>query len=334
MKVTVFPTEPRDGMCLQRSTREVKLNFGFSAQAGPYPQTNHIRMPKNRSPPPRSRSRSASTTSEPNHIEVNSSHAKSSNGRRSRLHTTNRRVHFIPEVDNEQAADPKDDAIAGESPARKLPATQTTHGLRSDKRSPSRIPGTSPGHTTPTASGSASIQRFPPEEAAGAIEETSSGESEVPDDRGLATVQTPVHSQRDDSIRSGIRDLLEANRKVRMVDANTANILESLLSQMNRDSGDRLVLSPSSVQINDPVFRALASPGPADAPSRVRTGARFVGRLNPKPLLLTTYLVAHRAKRHPPQHGLSADFNLLQAKEKPSGGRAAPEARSQIRLTT
>ena len=77
-------------------------------------------------------------------------------------------------------------------------------------------------------------------------EETSSGESEVPDNWARGAAQTCVRSRRDDNIRSGIRDLLEVNKEAPMVDANTATVLESLLSQMNKDGGERLALSPLS----------------------------------------------------------------------------------------
>ena len=294
-------------------------------------------MPKNRSPPPRSLSRSASTTSEHNPTEVNSSHARSLNNRRSRPRTANRKVHFPPEVDNEQVADPKKNAISN-GPVTPESAARTTEISQSGKKSPSRIPDTRPERATlgltSTAFGSAPTQRFSREEDTDLIEETSSGESEVPEDHTPDTVQSQLRSRREDNIRSGIRDLLEVNSETRIVDANTATILESLLSQMNQDGHDRLVLLPSSVWTNDSAFRARENPGPVGPSAIVRTGARFVGYLDPASLSLTIHPVTSRGKKHPRQCGLSVNSNLPRAKEKPSGGRVAQGATSRIRLTT
>ena len=291
---------------------KVELNFGFSAQVDPYPQVDPARVSKNRSPPPRSISRSASTTSEFNPTETNLSRTKSSNNRRSRLRTANRRVHFPPEVDNEQATDPKDDAtsddpVTPKSPARELLTTQTTEIPHGSKRPSSRMSGTS----TFTAFHLAPTQHLSAEEEASVIEETSSGESEVPDNHTPDTVQTRVYSRKGNSIRSGIKDLLEVNKEAPVVDANTATILESLLSQIDQDSNDRSVLSPSSTRTIDSAFRASANPGPAGLALHIRTGARFVERLNSKPFSLTAHPVTHGAKRHPHQHGPSANSNLL-----------------------
>lgn len=240
-------------------------------------------MSKNRSPPHRPRSLSASTTSESNPTEADLSHTKSSNKRRDRPRVADRRVHFVP---GEQVTDPKDnvmsdDSVTSKSPARNPPAAQPIQIPHSD--SPSQTVGTGPGRATLTTFGPA------PTENTRLIEETSSDESEDSGSRSHDTVKIRARSQRGDNIRSGIKDLLEANREVPIVDANTATVLESLLSQMNQGRGDGLVSSPfpPSVWTNDSVFRVLASPGPAGLPSRVRTGARFVGRLHLKPFSLT-----------------------------------------------
>lgn len=124
------------------------------------------------------------------------------------------------------------------------PPTPTAGIPQRNKRSTSQMPDNSPGHVTLTTFCPAPAQSLSPEEDTGVTEETSSGESEVPDDCARGVAQTRARSRRDDNIRSGIRDLLEVNREAPMVDANTATVLESLLSQMNKDGGERLVLSP------------------------------------------------------------------------------------------
>ena len=96
------------------------LSFRFSARAGPYQKANSTRVSKNRSPPPPSRSRSASIISEPSATDVTSSR---SGNRECRLRTANRRVRFTPEVEVEQAADPEnktpsDNSAVSETPAR------------------------------------------------------------------------------------------------------------------------------------------------------------------------------------------------------------------------
>ena len=58
------------------------------------------------------------------------------------------------------------------------------------------------------------------------------------------TEQTRVPSLKDSNIRSGIEELLEANKETSMADAHAINTLKTLLSQMNSGSGNRLVLSP------------------------------------------------------------------------------------------
>lgn len=108
-----------------------------------------------------------------------------------------------------------------------------------------------------------------------------SDEAETPDNCNLATVQTYDRPRRDDNIRSGIKDLLDANREAPVVDANTATVLETLLSQMNKGSSERLVPLLSSDQMSDSIFRSLTNHGPAaGVSSRVRTRAMFVGCLN------------------------------------------------------
>ena len=317
---------------------KAKLTFWFStqAQASPYPRVNPARVPKNRSPPPRSLSRSASTTSEHNPTEVNSSYARSSNNRRSRLRTTSRKVHFPPEVDNEQVTGPKNNATSDVPATPESPAAQTTKIPQSGKRFLSQIPDTGPERATLrlTASGSTPTQRFSPEENAGLVEETSSGESEVPEDHMIDTVQTQLRSRREDNIRSGLKDLLEVNREAQMVDTNTATILESLLSQMNQDGHDRLVLLSSSVRTNNSAFRSRANLGSAGPSPSVGTGARYVECLDPVPLSLTAHKATNKAKRHPCQRGLSANSNLLRAKEKLSGGRVVQGVASRVHLTT
>ena len=233
---------------------EANPDSWFSAQASPYPQADPARASKNRSPPRRSLSRSASATSRRNPPEDSLSHTKSSNNRRPHLDTANRRVRFPSEVNGEQATDPKDSTVSDDLVTPESP-TPSARILQRNKRSTSRLLENSPGHATPTAFSPALAQRLLPEENTGVAEEMSSGESEVPDDRAHDTPRTRIRSRRDDNIRSGIRDLLEVNREAPMVDVNTATVLESFLSQMNRDGDDRLVFSLSFVQANNTVSR-------------------------------------------------------------------------------
>lgn len=212
-------------------------------------------------------------------MEANSNHPGSLSNRRSRSRTTDIRVRFAPEVNNEQNFDPKDNALSSDpeicgSPTHKLPTTQAT---QRGERPPSKVPGTSTEHATDAAFSPAPPCNVPPEESVAAVEETSSDESRGPDDHAPVSARTHVPSRNDNSIRSGIKGLLKANKKVAMVDTNTINVLESLLSQIGDDSGNRLVSSPIPAWTNHSAFRTLANPRPVNLAARTRTGPRFVG---------------------------------------------------------
>jgi hypothetical protein len=225
---------------------KVNLSSRFSAQAGPYPQTKPARLSKNRSPPPRSRSRSASIVLEANASEVTSGYSPGNRG--SRRRTANRRVHFSPESEDEQVMDPKDnvtseDLLASESPARALPVTQIIQIQRTDRGSSSQKPGTNSEHANTATFRPVPIQRLRPDGDAGVIEEMSSDEGEAPENHTPGTGQTRNHFRKGDDVRSGIKNLLNANREAPVVGANFAVILESLLSQMNQGGNEGLVLS-------------------------------------------------------------------------------------------
>ena len=130
------------------------------------------------------------------------------------------------------------DPAASKFPSHKLPVTRVS---QSGGRSPSPVPETGRERTTDTTFSLAPIRRSSPEERVAAVEEISSDESESSNDRALEPVQTHVPPRKDNSIRSGIEELLEANKEVPMVDVGTADALVSLLSRMDRGSGNRLV---------------------------------------------------------------------------------------------
>lgn len=217
----------------------MELSFGFSAQAGPYPQTKPARVSRNRSPPPRSRSRSASIVSEPNITEDTLCHTRPPGNRGSRLGTVNRRVRFSPEADDGQVMGNtiSDDPVVSGSPARAPPVTRVTQIQQSDRGSSGRASDNSMGYANPTVFRPAPTQRLRPDGGAGAIEEMSD-EGESP-----GAVQTRNRFGRGDNIRSSIKNLLDANREAPVVDTNTATILETLLSKMDQGSGERLILS-------------------------------------------------------------------------------------------
>jgi len=199
-------------------------------------------MSKKHSPPPPSRPASTTTTPKLSSTEASSSHPKPlPTDHSSRI--ANRRVRFTPEANNERFPDQNDntrsnDPATYESPARKLPSTQV---VQSDEGSPSQIPDKGREHAADIAFSLAPIRRSSHKEKIAAVEEISSDESERSDDRNPETAQAHVPSQKDNSIRSGIEDLLKANKEVPMVDVDTANALVSLLSQMDGDNGNRLV---------------------------------------------------------------------------------------------
>ena len=263
---------------------KMRLRFSFSAQANPYPRANPARTSKNHSPPPRSNSVSA--TPRLSSMEASSSQPEPlPSSRRSRSNTTSRRVRFTPEANNERLLNPKDNArpngpATHEPPARKPPATQV----------PSQVPDEGWGHPADIAFSLAPIRHSSPNESVAAVEEISSDESERLNDRDPEIAQTRIPSRKDDSIRSGIADLLKANKEVPMVDVDTANALVSLLSQMDDDDSNRLVLFNSSAWTDHSAFRARANPGPVNSVARTRTGARFVGRTTPRSFSLTAHL--------------------------------------------
>lgn len=243
-------------------------------------------MAKNRSPPPRSRSRSASIVSQPDLIP---DRTKPSGNPGLHSCTANRKVRFPPEVEDEQVMDPKEDTIScapatsGPSP-RTLPSIQTVQIQQTGKGSSSQRPGIIPKNlATPRR---APTKRLRLQGDIGMIEEVSSDQGETPDNRNPGSSQNRGLPKRDANIRSGIKDLLDANKKTPVVDTNTAIVLESLLLQMDQGSSGRSVLSFASVQVNDSNFRALTNPSPAAVlSSRTRVRATFVGRLNTRALL-------------------------------------------------
>lgn len=267
---------------------KVGLSSGSSAQADPYPSANPARVSKNRSPPPRVsknrsllRSHSPSVIPEPDTAEVMSTKTKSSGNRGSSLRTTNRRVHFTPEVEDEQVMDPNvisDVPVAPGSPGGTLPVP---HFQQTDKEPPT--PGVSLARIKPLVPRPAPTQRLPLKGGADVIEETLSDENETPDSRNTCTVSAHGRSRRDDNIRSSIRDLLGARNEALVGDANTSIILEYLLSQVDQGGGEGLVLSSlSPVQMNDPISRSPVNHGPAaETSQRVHaTRTTFVGPLN------------------------------------------------------
>lgn len=137
--------------------------------------------------------------------------------------------------------------------------------------------GTSDAHpenTHPIAFRPTSTKRPWPRKNGGAIEGLPSDGGET--SGNLNPIAGQVHSspRRDESIRSGIKELLEANKEAQVIDTNTATVLESLLSRMDQGSTEGLVLPT-----NNP---------PTDASLRVRQRARFVDALTDEPSSLTT----------------------------------------------
>ena len=65
----------------------------------------------------------------------------------------------------------------------------------------------------------------------------------------------------DENMRSGIKDLLDANRETPVVDIDTAIVLEYLLLQMNQGTSGRLALPLSSAQMNESVIATKVTPG-------------------------------------------------------------------------
>lgn len=159
--------------------------------------------------------------------------------------------------------------------------------MQSRGRSQSQTPNTGQDHTADIVFSLTPIRRSSPEESIAVVAEISSDESEGSDDRAPETVQSRTPPRKDNSIRSGIEDLLEANKEVPMVDVDTANALVSLLSQMDSDSANRLVLFTSPAWTDYSAFRVLANPSPVSPATRTRTGTRFVGRQTPRLFLLT-----------------------------------------------
>jgi hypothetical protein len=197
---------------------------------------------KNRSPPPPSRSRSTSIIFEPNATEVTSKDTKAPSNRRSRQRTTNRRVHFSSEVEDEQVMDSKDnddsdDPLVPESPTRAPPVRIQ----QTDREFSSRTPGASMGHTNSTAFPPTPTRRLRPNGDAGVIEEITSDEGEDFHSHHPSTAQIRDRFRGDDNIRSGLKSLLDANGQVPAVGANIAVVLETLLSQINKGSNKGLV---------------------------------------------------------------------------------------------
>lgn len=78
------------------------------------------------------------------------------------------------------------------------------------------------------------------------IQEASLDENETLDHHNPGTSQADHSLQRGENIRSGIRDLLDANKEVPVVDADTAIALETLLSQMDQRNKRWVLFLPSA----------------------------------------------------------------------------------------
>jgi hypothetical protein len=267
----------------------IEVQPWISAQAGPYPQVDRARMSRNRSPPPRSRSRSAPIIDKPNGAEVTPSPIKPPS-RGPGLRSTNQRVRFTHEDEDEQATEKEDvvsdEPVAANPPARTPSVTKILQIQQTDKGSSSKTLNASLGHTNPTTPRSVPAQRLPPEG------EISSDEGETPNDH--------ARSLRAENIRSGIKDLLDANREASVVDANTAVALEALLMQMDQRGSERSVLSLLSVRMNDSILRPLKNLSTTNLSSRVSTKAMFVERLNASAHLLTSPPSDDQSEMSPP----------------------------------
>ena len=139
---------------------------------------------------------------EPDATEVTSSYPKSPGNRKSRQRTTNRRVRFSSEAEDEQVMDPKDNCVSddpetSESPTRALPVRMQ--------------------------------------------QTDTSDEGENPGGHHPSTVHTHDRSRGDNNIRSGLKNLLDANGQAPVVGANIAVVLETLLSQINEGGSKGLV---------------------------------------------------------------------------------------------
>jgi hypothetical protein len=277
-------------------------------QASPYSQATPARVSKNRNPPLRSLSSSVSIVSEPVVAGVFPDRTNAPGDHGPRLRTTNRRVRFIPEVEDEQVVDPQDDTnrivrftpavedervvgpkdgttsgalAAPDSSPHTVSVTQTTRVQRTDRGSSSGRSDTNLERKNPVTPRPAPAQRLRLQGDIGVAEDTLSDEGDTPADYNPGPSQTYNRPRRDVSVRSAIRDLLDANKEAPVVDTNTAIVLESLLSKMSRGGSERLALYLPFFQLNDSIFRSFTNPGPAVGLSlHTRTEATFVGRLN------------------------------------------------------